>query len=146
MRSVVVVLPASMCAMIPMFRQRFRGVVRATVYLSSASSARGKNYVEPKPERQKLFTEELFSLPAVMREGLVRLGHTVDVFLLLHRGTTAVGGIEELCGQLLNHALFATGAAIGNEPADGERGAALRKNFNGNLIVRSANAAGLDLE
>jgi hypothetical protein len=31
MRSVVVVLPASMCAMIPMFRQRFRGIVRATV-------------------------------------------------------------------------------------------------------------------
>jgi hypothetical protein len=26
-----------MCAMIPMFRQRFRGVVRATIYLSSAS-------------------------------------------------------------------------------------------------------------
>jgi hypothetical protein len=34
--------------MIPMFRQRFRGVVRATVNLSSASQARRKNYVGPK--------------------------------------------------------------------------------------------------
>jgi hypothetical protein len=31
MRSVAVVFPASMCAMIPMFRQRFRGTWRATV-------------------------------------------------------------------------------------------------------------------
>jgi hypothetical protein len=34
--------------MIPMFRQRFRGVVRATVYLSSASIARGIKSVETK--------------------------------------------------------------------------------------------------
>jgi hypothetical protein len=46
-------LPASICAMIPMFRQRFRGVVRATVYLSSASIARGKYNVEPENSKQR---------------------------------------------------------------------------------------------
>src|SRR5258705_6904545 len=89
---------------------------------------------------------ESFSLPAVVREGLVGLGHTVNVFLLLHRGATAVGRIEELRGQLLDHAFLATSAAVGHEPANGERGAALGENFDRNLIVRSANAAALDLK
>src|SRR5260370_469982 len=70
----------------------------------------------------------------------------MDVFLLLHRGATAVGGIEKLSGQLLDHALLATGTAVGYEPADGERGAALRENFDWNLIVGSTNAAALDLK
>src|SRR6185312_15652060 len=87
-----------------------------------------------------------FSLPPIVRESLVRFSHTVDIFLLLHRGSTAVGSIEEFGGQLLDHALFATSAAIGDEPADGERGAPLGKNFDGNLIVGTANAAGLHFE
>jgi hypothetical protein len=33
MRSVVVVLPASMCALMPMLRYRSMGVVRGTIYL-----------------------------------------------------------------------------------------------------------------
>src|SRR5580698_4822835 len=142
MRSVVVVLPASMCAMIPMFRQRFRGVVRATIYLSSASIRSRCRSIKSKT---KLFTRSLF-LPAVVREGLVGLGHTVNIFLLLHRGATAVGCIEELSGQLLDHALFPASAAVGHEPADGERGAALGENFNRNLIVRSADAPAFNLE
>jgi hypothetical protein len=52
-----------MCAMIPMFRQRFRGIVRATVSnLSSAGLAiRGKTSLKLKTKNnQKLFTEKLF--------------------------------------------------------------------------------------
>jgi len=70
--------------------------------------------------KDKRLCHENFSLPAVVSEGLVGLGHTVNVFLLLHRSATAIGGIEELSGQLLDHALLATGAAVGYEPADGE--------------------------
>src|SRR3984957_906541 len=143
MRSVVVVLPASMCAMIPMFRQRFRGVVRATIYLSSASIRSRYRSIKSKT---KLSTKKSFLLPTVVREGLISFGHTVNIFLLLHRRATAVGRIEELSGQLLDHALFAASAAVGHEPANGERGAALGENLNGNLIVRSADAAALNLE
>src|ERR1700744_1315802 len=70
----------------------------------------------------------------------------MNVFLLLHRSATAISCIEELRGQLLDHALFTAGAAVGNEPANRKRGAALGENLDWDLIVRSADAAALDLE
>src|SRR6185437_13302816 len=74
------------------------------------------------------------------------LGHAVNIFLLLHRGATAIGSIEQLGRQFLHHALLTTCAAIGNEPANRQRGATLRKDFNRNLIVRATNAATLYFE
>jgi hypothetical protein len=44
MRSVVVVLPASMCAMMPMFLQRSNGTVRATVFSTLLSGAQKISY------------------------------------------------------------------------------------------------------
>src|ERR1700679_3627804 len=144
MRSVAVVFPASMCAMIPMFRQRFRGMVRAT----AVSSLRA-----PGPRLVQLLSQRAVSgpwplgprwLPAVMRKGLVGLGHAVHIFLLLHRRAAPVGGIEQLIAQLVDHALFAAVAAVGDQPADGQRGAPLRVHFDRNLVVGAAHAAGLD--
>src|ERR1700758_509959 len=104
MRSVAVVFPASMCAIIPMFRQRFRGTWRATV--SSLSNSR-----QPSGQRQYVrlsvtcFKHAISGLPAVMRERLVGFGHAMDVFLLLHRSAAAVRRIQQFVGQLVDHAL-----------------------------------------
>src|SRR5260370_35015371 len=84
MRSVGVVLPASMWPMLPMLRYCAMGVVGAMLGLSGGrGSAR---------------------LPAVMGERLVGVGPLVGVFALLHGIAAAVGGIHQLCRELLGHA------------------------------------------
>src|SRR5664279_2552837 len=55
--------------------------------------------------------------PAVVGEGLVGLGHLVGVLALLHRGTEAVGGVEDLVHQALGHRLLTTVRGIPDQPA-----------------------------
>src|SRR6476619_7548831 len=45
-------------------------------------------------------------LPAVVREGLVGLGHPVRVLATLDRGTEAVAGVEDLVHEALGHGLL----------------------------------------
>src|SRR5437763_12876491 len=114
MRSVVVVLPASIWAMMPILRQRSNGTVRGIL--------------------------SLYSLPPIMREGLVGFRHAVDVFFLLHGRALAVGGIEQFVGQLVGHALFAAPAAVTDEPANSQRGAPVSIHFHRYLILGAAHA------
>src|SRR4029453_5499072 len=103
MRSVVVVFPASMCAMMPMFRVLSSGVVRG---MRAPGAGPGL-------------------LPPVMGERLVGVGHAVGVFLLLHCLPALVGGVDQLVGELLRHAATATRARVLHEPAHRERRGAL---------------------
>src|ERR1700752_4511199 len=109
MRSVVVVLPASMWAMIPMFRTR--------------SSPTG------------VATALILRLPAVVREGLVGLRHPVDVVLLLVRATLLVQRVHELAGELRRHALLAPVARVLHDPSERERSRAPLRHLHGNLVV-----------
>src|SRR5512135_2449030 len=102
MRSVVVVLPASMWALIPMFLVRSNGYCLGICSCSSPS--------DPSPLE--------------MGEGLVGLGHLVRVFLLLHRVSLAVGRGDELRGQLLRHRLVLPVTRVADQPADRQRDAA----------------------
>src|ERR687895_1904720 len=122
MRSVVVVLPASMWAMIPMFRTR-SSAMRVAVVLIAARL-----------------------LPAVVREGLVRLRHPVDVVLLLERATLAVDRIHELCSELLVQPLLAALARELDEPADRERARPALRHLDGHLVVGAAHATAAHLE
>src|SRR5215210_8317429 len=99
MRSVVVVLPASMCAMIPMLRTRSSAMRDAVVVLMSP-------------------------LPAVVREGLVRLRHPVDVVLLLEGAALRVDRVLQLARDLLLHSLLAPLARELDEPANRQRAGA----------------------
>src|SRR5215212_10049204 len=121
MRSVVVVLPASMCAMIPMLRVLASWApvaillllfVRVRVRGSGAATTRSVRWARGR-----------WWLPAVVREGLVRLGHLVGVLAPLHGGAEAVARVEQLVHQALGHRLLATRAAVLDEPAQAERGA-----------------------
>src|SRR5688572_8544471 len=118
MRSVVVVLPASMCAMMPMLRTLLRSVVMstATESLSPLEELVGGGGGAPRgaPRRS----------PAVVGEGLVGLGHLVGVLALLHSGTEAVGGVEDLVHEPLGHRLLTTVRGVADEPAQRERRAA----------------------
>src|SRR3954462_14762798 len=144
MRSVVVVLPASMCAMMPMLRTLLRSVVMSTAteslflrgrYLGCGrrTSARGAVF----PSRRS---------PAVVGEGLVGLGHLVGVLALLHSGTEAVGGVEDLVHQALGHRLLTTVGGVAHEPAQGQRGAAAGLDLDRHLVGGATDTAGLDLD
>src|SRR5215212_9151331 len=143
MRSVVVVLPASMCAMIPMLRVLASWAALAITYSSSFGSAcgfRGSPGLPPAAGADERLS------PAVVREGLVRLGHLVRVLAPLHGGTEAVARVEQLVHQALGHRLLAAGAAVLDQPAKAQGRAARRANLDGDLVGRTTDAAAADLE
>src|SRR5664279_3019898 len=85
-------------------------------------------------------------LPAVVSKRLVGLSHAVHIFLLLHGRAAPVGRIQQLVAQLVGHALFATIAAIRNQPANRQRGTSVGGDFDRHLVVGATHTAGLDLE
>src|SRR5664279_1683006 len=121
MRSVTVVLPASICAMIPMFRVRARETSRDTVI-------------------------EFPALPLEMAEGLVGLRHLVRVFAPLDRSAQAVHGVHELECQLLAHRLAVALAGRLDQPAHAQRHPAIAADLHGDLVGGTTDASGLDLD
>src|SRR5262245_61150235 len=109
-----------MWAMIPMFRTR--------------SSPTG------------VATADISALPAVVREGLVGLRHTVDVVLLLERAPLLVQRVHELARELRGHALLTAVARVLHDPPQGERARAALRHLDGHLVVRTADAARAALE
>src|SRR4051812_41657020 len=102
MRSVVVVLPASMCAMMPMFRTFLRSV--------STSSATG---VSLESRQFVVVAGDLTRSPAVVREGLVGLGHLVHVLAPLDGRPQPVARVEDLVHEPLCHRLLAARPRVG---------------------------------
>src|ERR1051326_182664 len=111
MRSVVVVLPASMWAMIPMFRTR-SSATRVSVAAIALSS---------------------LGLPAVVRKSLVGLRHPVHVVLALEGVPLLLERIQDLAGELVGHVLLAAVTRIRHEPADRERAAAPLRHLDGDM-------------
>src|SRR5262249_47615908 len=72
--------------------------------------------------------------------------HLVRVFAPLHRGTEAVGCIDELCSELLAHALAVALARGLDQPADTEREAAIAADLDRHLVRGATDAARLDLD
>src|SRR5579871_5854898 len=111
MRSVVVVLPASMWAAMPMFLILSSGTVRGIKILSYRTNHRlpGKNAV----------------LPTVVRESFVGFRHAVNVIPFLDRAAAKIRGVIQFVGQLFGHALFRTRAGLRHDPANRQAGAAI---------------------
>src|SRR5882757_1430957 len=142
MRSVVVVLPASMCAMMPMLRTLVRSVS------TSCATARfplfrllGCCCLHPRAA-----TPPPAESPAVVREGPVRLGHLVGVLTSLDGGTQAIAGVEDLVRQTLDHGLLTTRLREADQPAQCQRGRPLGTHLDGNLVGRATDAAAAHLE
>src|SRR5438477_299235 len=137
MRSVVVVLPASMWAMMPMLRVFSSEYCRSTAWSSAFSAIydmrRGGSACAP------LFVPFPW-LPAIMRERLVGLRHLVRVFSLLHRGSPVAGGVEQLGGQLLRHAPLGAPTGGPDDPPHRQRRPPVRANFD-RLCLRPATPA-----
>src|SRR5690554_4001808 len=128
MRSVVVVLPASMCAMMPILRTLLRSV--------STSCATGcRPYVSGGMRG--------VGLPAVVRECSVGLRHLVRVLAALDRSTETVRRVEDLVRETLGHRLLTTTLRVAHEPAQREGVRAVRLDLDRDLVGRAADAAGL---
>src|SRR3984893_14924515 len=86
-----------------------------------------------------------WSVPEV-REGLVRLSHLVGIFLPLDRRAHAVGGVHQLAGELLGHALAAPAPRVADDPAPRQRLAPVVADLNRQLGRGAADPLWLDLE
>src|SRR6476659_2138467 len=117
MRSVVVVLPASMCAMIPMLRTRSSPMRDAVVLIS------------------------LSVLPAIVGEGLVGLRHPVDVVLFLVSAALLVERVHQLACQLVAHVLLAPVPGELDDPANRERAGTALRHLDRHLVVGATDAA-----
>src|SRR5690606_12397633 len=84
-------------------------------------------------------------LPAVVREGLVGLGHAMDLLALLDRAAAAFGRVAQFGGELARHGGPAALAGGLGQPAHGERHAAGGADLDRDLVGRTTDAAGLDL-
>src|SRR4051812_49850551 len=85
-------------------------------------------------------------LPAVMREGLVGLGHAEDVVLALEGAALLGLGVHQLVGEALRHRLLAALPGEEDEPADREGAGAAGRDLDGHLVGGATDAAGADLE
>src|SRR5687767_6127985 len=80
--------------------------------------------------------------PAVVGEGLVRLGHLVRVLAALDARAQAVARVEQLVHQALDHGLPAALPGEGDQPAQRERGRAARLHLDRHLVGGATDAAG----
>src|SRR5215469_16876697 len=106
MRSVVVVLPASICAMIPMLRTlaSSTAVWVATCFASSFCLNCHRQSLRLNGAARR---RAAGLLPAVVGEGLVGFGHLVGVLAALHARPEAVARVEQLVHEPLGHRLLA---------------------------------------
>src|ERR1700704_226719 len=81
-----------------------------------------------------------------MAEGLVALSHPMGLFLPLHGRADTVAGVKELERELLCHRFPTSLPRETDQPAAGEREAALGPDLDRDLVGGAADAAGLDLE
>src|SRR6266849_1815576 len=136
MRSVDVVFPASMCAMIPMLR------------VSSSLNARPIAPCAPFFSPVRIATASLTKtpLPAVVRERLVRFRHAMHVFLLLHCPAARIGCVNQFIRQLVHHRLDRPLPRILQQPANRQRLPPERIHFHRHLVVRAAHAPRLHFQ
>src|SRR6516165_1806405 len=132
MRSVVVVLPASICAMIPMLRTLARSTA---VWVATLN-----------PRSRKSWFWSALRLPAVVGEGLVGLRHLVRVLAPLDAGAQAVARVEQLVHEPLGHRLLPAVPGVGHDPAQRERRAARGAHLHRHLVGRTADPAAADLQ
>src|SRR3984957_7200406 len=129
MRSVVVVLPASMCAMMPKLRSLLRSVstscateVFPLFRLRNCCCQFAIAVVSLRPMPATSTAAGRRISPAVVRECPVRLGHLVGVLASLHRGTQPVARVQNLVGQSFDHGLLPALPRKAHQPAKRQRG------------------------
>src|SRR5450755_3313309 len=85
------------------------------------------------------------SLPAVVGERLVGIGHAMRVLTLAHGGAAVFGSLHQLSCEAMRHGLLAARGGGFDDPAHRKSLAAVRAHFDRHLVGGAADSAGLDL-
>src|SRR5260221_2793005 len=83
---------------------------------------------EPRPAHVEPTLSPTGGLPAIMGEGLVGLRHLVRVLALLHCAAFVPGRRQNLGGEFIGEGMIGALRGVTDQPARGERVAALRTN------------------
>src|ERR1700733_3474888 len=126
MRSVVVVFPASMWAMMPKLRSSSLAWLRAMILVPDCLADR--------------------RLPAVVGEGAVGFSHPVRILALFDRCAPVVRGVEQFCRQTIHHGLVVAVARCGDDPADRQRLPAIGAHFDRDLVGRATDPPRANLD
>src|SRR5207302_10657226 len=81
-------------------------------------------------------------LPAIMREGFIRLRHFVGLLTFLNGRPLSCGSIHQFIGQFLRHRAARASTCRLNKPAHGQSVASISTNIERNLIGRATYTAG----
>ena len=81
-----------------------------------------------------------------MSEGAVSLSHLVGILAALHGSAEAVGGIQDLVGETLDHGVLATLAGESHHPTQCQGVGTVRANLDRHLVGSATHAAGANLE
>src|SRR3954469_7908135 len=130
MRSVSVVLPASMWAAMPMFRVRSSGKFRSGEFGFFALAGDCFSRVAV-----------AITLPAEMSKGAVCLRHFMSVVALLDRVALARSGVFQFSRQRLGHRHAAAIVGVLDNPAHRERNLPRGRDFHRHLIGGAADSA-----
>src|SRR6266850_3086284 len=156
MRSVVVVLPASMCAAMPMLRVRSIEYCRfgeLCVLPLTALSFSITASIQTSCSRIK--TPRLFGLrgdadyiplPAEMCKCFIGLGHLMHLIAFADRIALAEVGLQNFSRQGLFHGNTLPGIGKINQPAQRQRKLAVGRDFQRHLVSGPAHPARLHLE
>src|SRR5678815_2737208 len=102
MRSVVVVLPASICAAMPMFRVHSSGNGRSLAFTGEIFALSVTTVIFGAATAD-MSNGPWAGLPAEVSEGAIRLRHLVSVFLLLNDRARVVVRVDDLGRQGILH-------------------------------------------
>src|SRR5690625_7981101 len=80
-----------------------------------------------------------------MTECLVRLGHSMCIFLFTHRTAAPLSCVKQLIGQTHDHGLFATHLGCFAQPAHGQSSSTYGAHLNRHLVVGTTNTTTLYL-
>src|SRR5258708_16152312 len=126
------------------------GVVRAICLLPGAHAPNLTGPMRPRPRyiwpdwgftsRQMLAA----TLPAVVGERLVGIGHSMCVLALAHGGAAVFGSLHQFSGEAASHGLLAAGRRRFDDPAHRKSLAAIRANLDRHLIRCTADTARVD--
>src|SRR5947199_8084535 len=123
-RSVIVVLPASICAAIPMFRVRSSGNLR---------------FGEFGPAAADFFFSSVagINLPAEMRKRAIRLRHFMRVFAFLDRVALTCRCVLDFLSERLRHRHALASVRVLDDPTRRQRNLARGRHFQWDLISRA---------
>src|SRR5438128_1067939 len=138
MRSVVVVLPASMCAAMPMLRVHSRGNGRSLA-LTGETLALSVTTVMAGEAALDMITAYLLTcdLPAEVSKSAIRLSHLVGIFFFLNDTARVVVGIDDLGRERFLHRNALARSGCIDDPAKRQALLTFVRNFNRHLIGRA---------